>query len=62
MFTKKFTRLIQINGPCKYEFFVPAKEIYEIFSDEIVEEMNRQLAEDVVIQNNMSKDRKIFIR
>ena len=24
---------------------MPAKEIYEIFSDEIVEEMNRQLAE-----------------
>jgi hypothetical protein len=33
---------------------VPAKEIYEKFSYEIVEEINRQLEEEIVIQNNMS--------
>ena len=45
-----------------YKFSAKAKEVYEQFSDEVVEQMNRQLQEDIIIKDNMSKDRKIFIR
>lgn len=45
-----------------YKFSTKAKEVYEEFSDEIVTKMNKQLQEDIMIKDNMSKDRKIFIR
>ena len=43
-------------------FGTEARKVYERFADEIVTEMNRQLQEAVITENNMSKDRKIFIR
>jgi hypothetical protein len=45
-----------------YKFSTKAKEVYQQFSDEIVTKMNKQLQEDIMVQDNMSKDRKIFIR
>jgi hypothetical protein len=45
-----------------YRFSAEAREIYCSFSDEIVVNMNKQLEEDIIISDNMSKDRKIFIR
>lgn len=50
------------TDPTNYKFSELARKIYEAFSDEIVEEMNEQLQEEIVVKNNMSKDRKIFIR
>ena len=50
------------SKPCNYKFSTEAKKVYEDFSDEIVAEMNRQLEEDVIVEDNMSKDRKIFVR
>ena len=44
-----------------YKFSTDAKEVYQKFSDEIVTKMNKQLQEDMV-KDNMSKDRKIFVR
>ena len=51
------------NAQCTiYTFSTKAKEVYQNFSDEIVIKMNKQLQEDIMVQDNMSKDRKIFIR
>ena len=50
------------SEPKKYTFGVQARKVYEAFSDDIVNEMNRQLQEDVIVEDNMSKDRKIFVR
>jgi hypothetical protein len=47
---------------CIYKFSPEAKKIYEDFADRIVKEMNRQLKDEILIVNNMSKDRKIFVR
>ena len=46
----------------KYVFSDEARNVYVQFSDEIVNEMNKQLQEKIIIENNMSKDRKIFVR
>ena len=45
-----------------YKFSAEAQEVFESFSDEIVERMKKQLKEDVIVTDNMSKDRKLFIR
>ena len=45
-----------------YKFSTAAKEVYQRFSDEIVTKMNKQLQEDIMVKDNMSKDRKIFVR
>jgi hypothetical protein len=50
------------SEPRKYRFSPEAKSVYENFSDEIVTEMNRQLQEDIIVEDNMSKDRNIFVR
>ena len=39
-----------------------ARKVYVQFSDGIVDEMNKQLQEKIIIEDNMSKDRKIFVR
>ncbi len=39
-----------------------SRNFYTKFSDDIVKEMNRQLEEDIILSDNPSKDRKIFIR
>jgi hypothetical protein len=44
-----------------YKFSAEAQEVFESFSDEIVERMKKQLKEDVIVTDNMSKDRKLFI-
>ena len=53
---------IHSKGSCKYRFSEEARRVYEELSDNIVQEMNRQLEEDIILSDNMSKDRKIFIR
>ena len=45
-----------------YRFSAEAQEVFKSFSDEIVERMKKQLKEDVIITDNMSKDRKLFLR
>jgi hypothetical protein len=45
-----------------YKFSAEAQEVFESFSYEIVERMKKQLKEDVIVTDNMSKDRKLFIR
>ncbi len=55
--------IYQIHSqPYSYTFAPEAKVVYEKFSDEIVQQVNRQLQEDVIVEDNMSKDRKIFVR
>ena len=39
-----------------------ARGVYQNFSDEIVTKMNKQLQEDIMVQDNMSKDPWIFIK
>ena len=46
----------------KYVFSDEARNVYVQFSDGIVNEMNKQLQEKIIIEDNMSKDRKIFVR
>ena len=46
----------------KYVFSDEARKVYVNFSDGIVDEMNKQLQEKIIIEDNMSKDRKIFLR
>ena len=44
-----------------YTFSKEASEVYRNFSHEIVTKMNKQLQEDIMVQD-MCKDGKIFIR
>ena len=46
----------------KYVFSDEARNVYVRFSDGIVNEMNKRLQEKIIIEDNMSKDRKIFVR
>ncbi len=45
-----------------YKFSAEAQKVFQSFSDEIVERMKKQLKEEVIVTDNMSKDRKLFIR
>ena len=45
-----------------YKFSAEAQKVFQSFSDDIVEQMKKQLKENVIVTDNMSKDRKIFIR
>jgi hypothetical protein len=45
-----------------YKFSADAQKVFQSFSDEIVERMKKQLKEDVIVTDNMSKDRKLFLR
>ena len=48
--------------PRKYVFSDQARKVYVQFSDGIVDEMNKQLQEKIIVEDSMSKDRKIFVR
>jgi hypothetical protein len=52
----------QHDVPVTYMFDEEARQLYVEFSDMIVEEMNRQLKENVILADNLSKGRKIFLR
>ena len=43
-----------------YRFSAEAQEVFESLSDEIVECIQKQLKEDVIITDNMPKDRKLL--
>lgn len=45
-----------------YTFDEEARSLYVQFSNNIVQEMNKQLEEQIILQDNLSKDRKIFLR
>ena len=52
------------HTPCPENMFFSdeARKVYVQFSDGIVDEMNKQLREKIIVEDNMSKDRKIFVR
>jgi hypothetical protein len=63
VFVDVYKSIYQIHSePRSYTFAPEAKVLYQEFSDEIVQQMNKQLQEDVIVEDNMSKDRKIFVR